>query len=131
MNKASDDIREMLEDSSALGLVYKTNLFIAKEPSSPDNCVTVYDTPSFPADKSMDNTYTYYRSSVQIRVRNNSYSNGMALAWDIMESLHDRAQLEWNGTLYTVIQAMGEPVSIAWDENNRAIIVINFNLQRR
>ena len=82
-------------------------------------------------DRTMDNENWYYRSAIQIRVRNNKYVDGMTLARNIMDSLHARAQETWNDTLYTVIQAVGEPAPIAWDENNRQIIVINFNLQRR
>jgi len=130
MNEASHDIKDMLE-AAGLGLIFKTNLFRAKEPTGPDNVVTVYDTPSGVPERTLDNNQWYYRSSIQVRVRNNKYSDGMTLARNIMESLHNRANTEWNDTLYTVIQAMGEPVSFAWDESNRTIIIINFNLQRR
>lgn len=130
MIEASKDIVDMLE-ASGLGLVYKKNIFRAKEPTSPPIVVTVYDTPSFEPERTLDNNQWYYRSSVQVRIRHTGYTLGMALAWNILESLHSQANTVWNGTLYTVIQAVGEPASIAWDENNRVIIVINFNLQRR
>lgn len=130
MNYASYDITDMLEADSTLGLTFADNLHRAKEPPNPDNVVTVYDTPSFPPEPILDRTSWYYRSSIQIRVRHNSYATGITWARDIMESLHNRAQEEWNGTLYTVIQAVGEPAPMAWDENNRPIFIINFNLQR-
>jgi hypothetical protein len=130
MNDASYDIKDMLE-AAGLGLVFKTNMFVAKEPTNPDNVVTIYTTSGFAPERTLDNGSWYYRSAVQIRVRNNGYSTGMALATNIMTSLHNRANTEWNDTLYTVIQAVGEPVPFAWDENNRTIIIINFNLQRR
>jgi len=130
MNTASFDIKDMLE-AAGLGLVYKTNLFRAKEPTGPDNVVTIYDTPSGMPERTLDNNNWYYRSTIQIRVRHNKYSDGMSLANNIMQSLHNRANTEWNGTLYTVIQAQGEPAPFAWDENDRTIIITNFNLQRR
>jgi len=139
MNYAAKDIRDMLVDSSSsdssdvggLGLVFATNLFIGREPSSPNNCVTIYDTTSFPPDTTFDPTEKYYRSSVQVRIRDLSYSDAMNLGIDIMESLCGRAQETWNGTLYTVITAKGEPFLLAWDDNNRAIVIINFDMQRR
>ena len=131
MNYASKDISDMLEGDSTLGLTFNTNLFRAKEPPRPDNLVTVYDTPNFPPERTLDNENWVLNSSVQVRIRHNSYSEGMDWSRDIMESLHNRVQEEWNGTLYTVIRATGEPVPMSWDENNRIIIIINFNLQRR
>jgi hypothetical protein len=130
MNDASYDIKDMVE-AAGLGLIFKKNLFIAKEPTSPDNTVTITTTPGFAPERTLDNGLWYYRSAVQIRVRNNKYSDAMALGMNIMTSLHDRANTEWGGTLYTVIQATGEPTPMAWDENNRQIVIINFNLQRR
>lgn len=132
MNPASEDIKDMLDGSAGgLGLTFTTDLFISKEPTTPDDCVTIYDTPSFPPDLTLNPDERYYNSSVQIRVRNNSYQTGMTLARNILESLHGRAQETWNGTLYTVIMATGEPAALARDDNNRVIIIINFNLQRR
>jgi hypothetical protein len=130
MNTVSIDVKDMLE-AAGLGLEYKKNLFIAKEPDNPDNCVTVFDTPSFPPEYDIAGQ-SYYRSSCQIRIRNNGYTDGMTVARNILDSLHARVNLEaWNGTVYTVIEATGEPAQLAWDDNNRAIIIINFNFQRR
>ena len=132
MNAVSYDIKDMLEAESSLGLTFATNLFVAYEPASPDNCVTIFDTPSFAPDMTLDpQNEAYYRSSAQIRIRHNTYGTGMSWARDIMDSLHGRAHETWNGTLYTVVMAAGEPALLATDENNRKIIIINFNLQRR
>lgn len=130
MNDASYDIKDMLE-AAGLGLIFKKNLFIVKEPSRPDDVVTITTTPGFAPERTLDNGLWYYRSAVQIRIRNNGYSDAMTLGVNIMQSLHDRANTEWDGTLYAVIQATGEPTPMAWDENNRSIVIINFNLQRR
>ena len=131
MNPASEEIKDMLVDESYLGLTFGTDLFIGREPANPGDCVTIYDTPSFPPDLSLSNDGTYFYSSVQIRVRDGSYTQAMGMARNIMTSLHGRAQETWSGTLYTVIKATGEPALLAWDDNNRAIVIINFNLQRR
>ena len=131
MNAVSVDVKDMLAAESALALTFATDLFISKEPTTPDDCVTVYDTPSFPPDLTLNKDERYYTSSVQVRIRNNSYLTGMDLARNIMELLHGRANETWNGALYTVITATGEPAPLPYDENDRAIIIINFNLQRR
>lgn len=132
MNPVSIDVKDMLE-AAGLGLEYKTNLFIAKEPDAPDDCVTVFDTPSFPPDYTIAGPdEVYYRSSCQIRIRNNGYTSGMTVARNILDSLHARVNnTTWNGTVYTVTEATGEPSLLAWDDSNRVIIIINFNFQRR
>jgi len=131
MNAVSEDIKDMLEAESALALTAGTDLFIGKEPKSPDNTVTIFDTPSFPPDLNLDPTERYYRSAFQIRVRNKSYTVGMDLARNIMELLHGRASETWNSALYTVIQATGEPALLDRDSNDRPRIITNFNAQRR
>ena len=131
MNALSDDIVSMLEDSSALGLSGGTNLFTNFEPKDPDTCVTVYDTPSFPPEFALDNQTSYWRSSCQIRIRDENQVDGMSLARNIMDYLHNRANEEWGGVLYTVIRATGEPALLDWDGNDRPRFIINFNCQRR
>jgi len=129
MNPVTEDIKDILEADSSLALTYATDLFISKEPNRPDDCVTLYDTPSYPPLLTLDGE-TYYRSGLQIRVRNQDYDTGMTLARNIMSCLHGRANETWNGTSYALIHAVGEPAALAWDDKNRVIIIINFNCQR-
>ncbi|KKL57640.1 hypothetical protein LCGC14_2233410 [marine sediment metagenome] len=131
MNAVSKDVKDMLAAESSLALTYAKDLFIGVEPTKPDNTVTIFDTPSFPPDLYMDPTERYYYSSIQIRVRNTGYTEGITLARNIMELLHARANETWNGTLYTVITATGEPAWLDMDANHRSRFIVNFNLQRR
>ena len=135
MNATSQDIAEMLEGQSSFGLTMAVNkqpgnLFIGREPSSPNNCVTVFDTMGFPPPLSLD-SLGYELPSVQIRVRNTSYKAGFAMSHQIMTFLHGTAQLGWNGTLYSVIYCASGPSFLDWDDNNNARFVTNFNIQRR
>lgn len=130
MNPASIDVKDMLVAESTLALTFATNFFIGGEPTKPNNTVTIFDTPSFPPDKYLDPAERYYTSSIQILVRNTSYETAASTARDIMELLHLRANEIWNGTMYTVITATGEPAFLDRDANNRARFVTNFNLQR-
>ena len=131
MNALSEDIKSMLEDSSSLALAFGTNLFIGQEPSTPNDCVTIFDTPSFPPDITLDKVNDYYNSSCQILVRNGDYPTGMAFARYIMVYILNRVGETWNGALYTVIRATGEPSFLDRDANNRPRFIINFNCQRR
>ena len=138
MNASSVDVRHMLEaglddsDSSGtgLGLVYGTSLFIGKEPATPINSVTIFDTPGFaPALGLTSQGYEY--PSIQIRVRNKKYIDGWNIIEGIKNSLHGRSQQQWNGTLYSVIYCSSGPALLDWDDNGNCRLVCNFNLQRR
>jgi len=132
MNAPSEDIKDMLEAESSLGLTFATDLFIGKEPSSPDNTVTIFDTSGLPSTLTLDeNSNDYEKPSVQIRVRNRAYDTGWALIQEIKEALHSRAHEIWNGTLYTIIYCSSGPAMLDWDNNDRVRFIINFNLQRR
>lgn len=131
MQATSIDIKDMILDESSLGLTFAKDLFIGKEPSSPNNCVTIFDTPSFPPLTTLGNDVKYEYPSVQIRVRNTEYQAGWNLLNTIKDLLHGRGQETWNGTLYTSIICISTPTLLDWDENNRARFIINVNIQRR
>ena len=131
MNVVSEDIKDILESISSLGLTFATDLFVAKEPAEPDDCVTIFDTPGFPNQLTYEGDEIYQYPAIQIRVRNTDYRTGWALAKDIMDQLHGRAQETVNGTLYSLIRAMGEPVLLHWDDNDRCLFITNYNIQRR
>ena len=132
MNATSVDIADMLVADTSLGLAMITNLYVGKEPTSPENCVTIMDSYGYRpqltlAGKGED----YYYPSVQIRVRNRDYRTGYNLANNIMISLHGRAQETWNGTLYTVIYCSNGPAFMNWDDKQLCHFVVNFDIQRR
>ena len=132
MNATSVDIAAILVADTSLGLTIASNLFVGKEPTSPENAVTILDTPGEPpqltlAGKGED----YYYPSFQIRVRNIDYRTGYNLAHDIMVSLHSRASEVWNDTLYTVITCISDVSLMDWDDNGLCRFIVNFNAQRR
>ena len=135
MNPTSDDIKTLLEDDSSLGLTFKDNLFVGRQPdgtNAKDNCVTVADTPAAsPHLGTTTKVSQYYYPSVQIVVRNNDYINAMNLAQNIMESLHGRGNEVVNSTYYALIRCSSGPTPLEWDENERVNVVVNFELQRR
>lgn len=129
MNPASVDIRDILQSNVSLGLTFLTNLFVGREPTSPDNCVTIYDTPGFPPMLTLD-VVDYFYPSVQILVRNRSYTDGWDLIDSIKTALHGLNHEVWNATTYEVIACVGEPGLLDWDQSNRVHFVANFNIQR-
>ncbi|MFA5935006.1 MAG: minor capsid protein [Candidatus Paceibacterota bacterium] len=126
----SKDIVTILEDESSLGLTFPTNLGTGKEPTSPSNTVTIFDTGGQPPQLTLDIKGLEY-PSVQIRVRNINYQTGWALIESIKTVLHGLSQVTVNGTLYSVIYCASGPALLDWDDNSRARFIINFSAARR
>lgn len=132
MNAPSYDIYTMLEDSaSGVNLTLGTNLFVGSEPSLPKNCVTIFDTASYPPYLSIKGEVGYEYPSVQIRVRNSNYINGWNLINNIKDALHGKHWETWNDSLYTIIACVSGPALLDWDDNNNCRFVITLNMQRR
>ena len=130
MNMPSEDIKDMIEAETSLGLTFATDLFKNKEPPLPNNTVTVFDTPGGSADLYADRTIKWQHPAIQIRVRNIDSVAGWALLNDIRDVLQGRANETWNGAFYGLITAVGDIFLLDWDENNRARFALNFSIQR-
>lgn len=141
MNAPSIDVKDMLEAESAIDLTFLTDLFVGRMPASPKNCVVIADTPgraphlgltrTDPTPSNRSNSHQYYYPAVQIQVRNNNYDTGWDLINDIKEALHGRANETWNGSTYTLVECATEPSLLKFDEGNRALFVVNFDMQRK
>lgn len=128
----ADDIRTLLEAESSLGLVFATNLFVGREPATPDadNCVTLFDYASGGIDPMPAQGSEYYRTGLQVRVRNKSYTTAGALIQSIVDFLNNLGNITINDYKYTVIQCVQTPVLLDWDDRNRCRWVASFNCQK-
>jgi len=130
MQAPSIDIAEMLEAESVLALTFGTNLFVGKEPITPANCVTIFDTYGHAPQLGLT-TQGYEFPTIQIRVRNIDYVDGWNIIESIKEKLHGIGNITWDGTFYAAIYCAYGPGLLDWDDNSRARFIINFNIQRR
>ena len=130
MNPVSLDITDILA-AAGLSLVVGANLFIGQEPTTPANCVTIYDTPGYPPMLTQDRTERYDFPAIQIRVRNTSYLNGYTLINDIREELHGLARQIQGGAIYELIRCDQAPFLLDYDELGRPRFICNFSIQRK
>ena len=132
MNPASKDICTLLEMDSDLGLTFATDLFVGKEPASPDDCVTVFDIPGDAPLLTLAGKggITYHKPAIQVRVRNNDYETGWELTHDIQVFLHGINGEIVGGSTYLLIQSVDAPFLLDWDENDRARFIATFSIQR-
>jgi hypothetical protein len=132
MNAPTIDIKDYLTGISSLGLVFAENLFIAKEPAAPYECVTLYDYGGAAPQATIErNGSIYERCNIQVRVRANSYVDGYRQVYAIFNELQGVGQITINNTLYTSILAKQSPFLLEWDKNDNVIFVVNFQIQRR
>ena len=132
MNSTAKDITTILDGESVLGLTYTTDLFFSRMPSEPADCVVVYDTPGAPPQLTYQkSTSNYYYSGVSVSVRNTSYEGAYAQLFAIMEFLHAQSQITVGTTYYALIKAVNDPQLLEFDENDRVVMFVNFDVQRR
>ena len=126
MNCPARDIVTILE-SSEFGIgTFAQDLFISREPTTPENCITIYDTGGFEPETG----YDYNKPTVQVRVRNQGYETGWALINSIKAALHGSHGDVIGGARYIGIWAMSDIAHIGYDTNNRALFTINFRIHR-
>lgn len=131
MNPPCEDIKDMLEADSSLALEYKTNLFIALQPESPDYCVTVTDSGGFGGSLQ----YVLQRPSVQVRIRGEKFKylntyNKLSVIKNYLTSQSVGFGVTWNGTRYISIVELGDILFIGYDSNNRPLLSCNFVIER-
>lgn len=134
MNPAGKDIANILQDLSSLGLTLATDLFYGRMPDGAnlDNIVAVIDNPGDAPQLTLQKTTSGYKfSSVSIQVRNVDYDDGYEVINDIIDYLHGLSGVVESGTLYTLVKAMADPQVLEFDENDRVIFMVNFEVQRR
>lgn len=134
MNSVAEDIANMLEAESSLGLTLGDSLHMYREPAKPNNTVTVFEVPGMsPVGllNSNEDTSHYERPAIQIRVRNNKPEDNFALCYQIQNILQARCHEIWGDYYYSVIYSTSNPSMLDWDASNRVRIVLNFNVQRR
>lgn len=128
MNAPSVDIKDILEQTSSLALVFGTDLFVSEMPDTPDECVVVYDSGGDDSDPHI----TYERPTIQIRVRGNkgAYTDTYDIVNNIKTILHGLTGEILNSARYIGIWIVGDILSLGQDDNKRPIFSINFRLHR-
>ena len=130
MNPAGKDVADILAAGN-LGLTFKTNLFVGMEPPTPDNTVTIFDTPGAGPQLTFDRDERYDYPTIQIRVRNQNYLDGYTMIHNIKILLHGLSHETWNGTTYELIKCMQDPFILDYDANGLPRFVCNFEIQRK
>jgi hypothetical protein len=105
-----------------------TDIFASKEPDSPDNCITIYNTGGLP-DECLSVTSDDEMCTFQVRVRNNSYVNGYVVMDAIRDSIEKSKYniiTDSAGSTYYSIWSTSLPLDLQRDTTNRSIVTQNY-----
>jgi len=117
------------QNQSSVGIgTFATDLFISKEPDSPDACVTIFDTGG--QDPEAHHTYDYPTVQVKIRGDKQGYAAAFAKAQEVKEALHGLTNETWNSTRYIQIMCEGDIIFVGYDGKQRPELTINFLIHR-
>ena len=114
MNAASVDIKDLLV-IEGIG-VFGENLFVGKEPSQPNECITLYDTTAGEQNPKL----AIDEVSLQVRVRSATYIDGYSKANSVKVALEGRSSIMLGTTNYIGFWATSISF-VHYDENDRAI----------
>lgn len=128
-NSAAVHIAQMLEES-AIGYSIGIDLFVSKEPSSPNEVITLYDDSAEKPSNVMSADKMYEYVMIQIIVRRESYRTAMDDIYSIISHLDFRVGDVKDGYTYTGIILNSGPALMDYDERNRPRVSANFRVQR-
>lgn len=98
------------------------SIAVSREPATPANCITIYDTPgSEPDTDDLD-----IQSSFQIRVRCTDYETGMAKAVAARDALILPSRPMMNGNTYDYVFNTISINSLGRDDTDRFLLVATY-----
>lgn len=111
-------------DSDGFGTIGSdsgTTISVSREPSSPDEAITIYDTGGLSPDT---DTEDFLVRTIQIRLRTNNYNSGYV----IMENIRDNLLAEKDIVSVNQIFMDGDILFIGRDDNDRFLLTANYRL---
>ncbi len=131
MNAPSEDIKDILDGDSALGLTFKTDLFVEEQIDKPNATITVRDSGG-PQPQYHMPVDTIFKPTVQIMARGTAggYLVAHELLQDIRATLEALSNYTINGARYLGFWTDGDIISVGLDESKRPLLSLNLRMER-
>lgn len=127
-NSPAEGAKDLLETAS-VGVFAATTgwgIFVAREPMTPDQAITIYDTGGLAPDPKWLLDYP----SIQVRIRGSKgdYQGTFNKAKQCKDVLLGCPSLNLNGDRWVSITGLGDVISLGYDDNERPLFTTNFRL---
>lgn len=126
-NILKDLVDYLIVYASDICTVDGVDIFRDGMPDSPDNCIELNEYPGEVSD--ISNCVLH---SVQVKVRNTSYSTARKRIWQIFNLLYDPEKevifIDMTATRWVQISPRQAPFNLNRDDNNRAIFIFNMGV---
>lgn len=129
MNSTAHDIGQYLA-AQGLGTFGGTSgfgIYVSKEPTAPDDVITLYDTSGLVPDPENG----VFAPAIQIRVRGNGFQAVYSKAEAVRDELINTTDITQGGTRYLELWQQGSIEQLGYDDNDRLILVMNFQTIRK
>ena len=134
MNPILIDIRDLIVDDADTNYIFANDLFISKQPTSPINIVTLFDTSTAPPDMTLGDD-VYLNEAVMILIRNETWMGAQQVAQDIITILNGKSNFTKNSTNYLWVNLANGPnqMTVSGASSKGTIhpeLTLNFKIQR-
>jgi hypothetical protein len=129
-NPTSIDVKDLLEAASVGTFAASSGwgIWIGKQPAKPDTSITLFDDGGFAPDPK----FLLDRPTLRVLVRGSEwgYTGAYSKAQAVKDTLLGDDRQTVGGTLYVGIIMTGDIAFIQYDDNNRPIFSLNFQIWR-
>jgi len=133
MNPVSEDVKDKLV-ASGVGVFVATSgwaIYIAKEPTTPNTTISLYDYPGPPPQYFQDRTKDPLRmDNFQVRVRGTGYKTAYEKIRSIQETIRQYDIFTVGTVKYYGFVSVGDILFLKIDEHDRYIWVASFQAHR-
>lgn len=124
----SEQLRDWIVE---LGLVPNASCFYSWEPTEPDECVTVYDTPGTGMETVADlERPVLEQCGLQVRVRSTTYGRAYVLLQQIAYRITSKDDKTLLRCPFDAVLWSGSAVSLGQDDNRRSTLTRTFRVFR-
>jgi hypothetical protein len=120
---------DLLTDIQTLLTSVTSNVYRDSQPSTPDNCITLYNNGGYESVHTMGTQAPVFeRPTIQVRVRHTTRATAMTWLTSIKNALDGKSNTTINGNRYLMISQFGDIVTIGRDDNRRHQFTLNFEI---
>jgi hypothetical protein len=131
MKSVAEDIKNLIVAETSLGLTFAENLFIARMPETPVNCVCLFDS-SDAGDDTLLTGNPIEVCSFQVLVRHLNYTDAYTLANALKSFLTSIVNTSVDGTFYLIVDHLSgiSQLQESFTKRGTTLLTANYLVRR-